>query len=87
MDPMIAKLIESRRASIGALESDIEKLSALAAAAKDANVANSFGSILTVKKQRLAKLYKELRGFVVASGQTEIPGTDGAPAAKPPVKR
>lgn len=87
MDPMIAKLIESRRASIAALESDISKLEALQSAAKDANVANSFGSILTVKRQRLTKLLKELRGFVLASGQTEIPGTDGAPVAKPPVKR
>lgn len=85
MDPFVAKLIESRRASIAALEADIEKLSALAAAAKDANVSASFGSILNVKRQRLTKLLKELRGFVIASGQTEIPGTEVA--AKPPAKR
>lgn len=87
MDPMIAKLIASRRASIETLEKDIDALRALQKAATDANVANSFSSILTVKQQRLVKLQKELRGFVLASGQTEIPGTDGAPVPRPPVKR
>lgn len=82
MDPVFAKLVQSRKKSIAALESDVAKFEALLAQTRNPQAAASLESVVVVKRQRLEKLRGELVGFLeLANAQLEIP------AAKPPAVR
>lgn len=84
MDPMVAKLVQSRKKSIQALEVEVSKMEALRAGTRNPQVAASLDGVVLVKRQRLEKLRAELVGFLeLANSQVEIPGTE----AQPPVRR
>lgn len=84
MDPMIAKLIESRKKSIATLQADIAKFDALMANTKVSSVAASLVAVAKVKKQRLVKLQEELAGLEqAAAAQLELP-TEAVPPTRRP---
>lgn len=83
MDPVFAKLIESREKSIKVLESEIARFDELMSSSKVASVAASLVSVAKVKRQRLEKLRGELLGLrQAAAAQMDL-----IPAVDPVVNR
>ena len=77
MDPIIAKLIQSREKSIVVLEAEVARMEVISKGSVNPDVIASLTSVLHVKRQRIVKLQRELVGFrASAAAQLEVPGTE-----------
>lgn len=76
MDPMIAKIILSRKKSIAKLDSEIAALDAQIKASGVPSVVAALTSLKTVRVQRRSKLAEEVAGLeLVDDRQLEVPGS------------
>lgn len=85
MDASLAKLIQSRKKSIAAIEKDVADLESRAAGAVSPSGVLVLKDVIKVKSQRLGKLREELAGLeeLAAAAQPSLPGVaKAAPGRK-----